>query len=278
MLAWDGDKRVRRRTQSSIAISANSKDWLVLNCSPDIREQIGGIRLLQPDRLRGSPIAAVVLTNGDLDHVGGLLSLREGTPFHLYGSQAVLQTLSDNPVFSVLDDSLVTRNAFAPGVPFSPLDGLCVEAFPVPGKLPLYMEGIRPDTELESEYTVGLEVRDDQGSRLHYIPGCSKLTPALRQRLASSHYVFFDGTLWRDDEMIREGIGTKTGRRMGHMPVSGDDGTIAAFKSLSVKRKILIHINNSNPILVAGSPERRAAEDAGWTIAEDGMEFETCPL
>jgi pyrroloquinoline quinone biosynthesis protein B len=87
--------------------------------------------------------------------------------------------------------------------------------------------------------------------------------------------VFFDGTLWRDDEMIREGIGTKTGRRMGHMPVSGDDGTIVAFKSLPVKRKVLIHINNSNPILVAGSAERRAAEDAGWTIAEDGMEIET---
>jgi pyrroloquinoline quinone biosynthesis protein B len=248
---------------------------MVLNCSPDIREQIGAITLLQPDRLRGSPIAAVVLTNGDLDHIGGLLSLREGTAFQLYGTSAVLQTLTDNPVFSVLNSGPVSRHVFAPGLPFSPLEGLRVEAFTVPGKLPLYMEGSSPDTELESEYTVGLEVSDDQGGRLHYIPGCSKLTPALRNRLSNSSCVFFDGTLWRDDEMIREGIGTKTGRRMGHMPVSGDDGTIVAFKSLPVKRKVLIHINNSNPILVAGSAERRAAEDAGWTIAEDGMEIET---
>jgi pyrroloquinoline quinone biosynthesis protein B len=273
-LFWDGDQRVRRKTQSSIAVSSNGQDWVLLNCSPDIREQIGRTPVLQPKSLRGSPIRAVIVTNGDIDHIGGLLSLREGTPFRLYGTKAVLGTIKENPVFAVLDGAGVEKSAFALNQTFSPLPGLMVEAFTVPGKVPLYMEGKTPDTELQSEYTVGLEIKDETGHRLHYIPGCSKLTPELRQRVEGSDLIFFDGTLWCDDEMIAEGLSQKTGRRMGHMPMSGKDSSLEAFTKIGARRKVYIHINNSNPILVRGTPEEAAVRAAGWDIAEDGMEIE----
>jgi pyrroloquinoline quinone biosynthesis protein B len=273
-LFWDGDPRVRRRTQSGIAVSSNRKDWVLFNCSPDVREQIGRLPALQPKSLRGSPIGAVIVTNGDIDHIGGLLSLREGTPFKLFGTQAVLGTIKENPVFAVLDGAGVQKSAFAPNETFSPLPGLTVEAFTVPGKVPLYMEGAAPNTELQSEYTVGLEIRDETGHRLHYIPGCSKLTPELYKRIEGSDVIFFDGTLWRDDEMIAEGLSQKTGRRMGHMPVSGEGSSLEAFKTIGARRKVYIHINNSNPILVRGTPEEAAVRAAGWDIAEDGMEIE----
>jgi pyrroloquinoline quinone biosynthesis protein B len=252
----------------------SSKKWVLFNCSPDIREQIGSIRALQPTGLRQSPIEAIVLTNADIDHIGGLLSLREGSAFRLFGTRAVLKTIKDNPAFAVLDAEIVRQSAFNTGKAFSPVEGLQVEAFEVPGKVPLYMEGESPNTELESEYTVGLEISDNAGRRLHYIPGCAKITTALRARLDGSDCIFFDGTLWRDDEMIAEGLGTKTGRRMGHLPVSGNEGTLAAFAGIEARRKFLIHINNTNPILVEGSPEARAVEGAGWGIAKDGMEID----
>jgi pyrroloquinoline quinone biosynthesis protein B len=273
-LYWDGDPRVQRRTQSSVAISSNGHEWVLLNCSPDIREQIGRLPPLQPKRLRGSPIGAVIVTNGDIDHVGGLLSLREGTPFHLLGTGAVLGTIEENPIFAVLDGAGVTKTVFAPDETFSPLPGLIVEAFTVPGKVPLYMEGDTPNTELQSEFTVGLDIKDDAGHRLHYIPGCSKLTPEIRKRIEGSDLIFFDGTLWHDDEMIAEGLSQKTGRRMGHMPVSGEGSSLAAFKTIEARRKVYIHINNTNPILVRGTPEEAAVRAAGWDIAEDGMEIE----
>lgn len=273
-LFWNGDPRVRRRTQSSIAVSNNGEEWVLLNCSPDIREQIGALPVLQPKTLRGSPIGAVIVTNGDIDHVGGLLSLREGTPFQLFGTRAVLKTIDGNPVFSVLDGAGVRKSAFAAGERFYPLPGLASEAFMAPGKVPLYMEGETPDTELESEYTVGLEITDNSGHRMHYIPGCSKLTPELRERLEGSDLVFFDGTLWRDNEMIAEGLGHKTGRRMGHMPVSGEAGSLAAFSEVAARRKVYIHINNTNPLLVRGTSEEEAVRAAGWDIAEDCMEIE----
>ncbi len=272
-LYWNGDPRVSRRTQSSIAISANGKDWVLLNCSPDIREQIGQLKQLQPNALRGSPIQAVVLTNGDIDHIGGLLSLREGTAFHLYGTKTVLETIEASPVFSVLDRRVVSISAFAIGERFSPLPDLRIEAFKVPGKVPLYLEGDSPNTELEGEFTVGLEVSDAAGKRLHYVPGCAKLTPELRRQLEGSDCLFFDGTLWRDDEMIAEGLGSKTGKRMGHMPLSGAEGSIEAFTRVNVARKFFIHINNTNPVHIKGSPEERATRNAGWDIAHDGMEI-----
>lgn len=272
-LFWDGDPRVERRTQSGLAVSIDGSRWILLNCSPDIREQIARLDILRPKAgLRGSPIAAVVLTNGDIDHIGGLLSLREATPFAVYATQAVLDTLRANPVFNVLAGAGVSRRAIAVKDAFSPLAGLSLSAIRAPGKLPLYLEGDSPDADLESDYTIGLEIAGDSGRRAFYLPGCARLTPAIVRRLDGADAVFFDGTLWRDDEMIAEGLGRKTGRRMGHMPVSGPDGSLAAFSGLEVGRKVYIHINNTNPMLIDGSPERQAAMSAGWDIAYDGME------
>ena len=151
--------------------------------------------------------------------------------------------------------------------------GVLVEIFPVPGKVPLYMENGEPEIGAETETTIGARVIGRDGASAFYIPGCAFLSPALRERLADAALVLFDGTLWTDDEMIRQGVGQKTGRRMGHISMSGADGSIEALKDLGVTRKVFVHVNNTNPVLIEDSPERRAAEAAGWEIAVDGMEI-----
>ena len=149
--------------------------------------------------------------------------------------------------------------------------GLEAELFAVPGKVPLYLEGDDPDTMSESAGTVGVEITA-QGARMHYIPGCALMTPALRARLAGPACVLFDGTLFTDDEMIRLGAGPKTGRRMGHMPMTGPGSTLEAFAAIPVARRIFVHVNNTNPALLSDSPERAHLAAAGWEVAEDGME------
>jgi pyrroloquinoline quinone biosynthesis protein B len=143
----------------------------------------------------------------------------------------------------------------------------------VPGKVPLYLEGDALEIGAETEDVIGLELRGAAGIRGFFVPACARLTPALGERLDRAARVMFDGTLWSDDEMVRNGTGVKTGARMGHMSVSGPDGTLAAFAGLHVRRKILIHINNTNPILLDDSPERAEVEAAGWEVAYDGMEI-----
>ena len=149
--------------------------------------------------------------------------------------------------------------------------GLTATLFSVPGKVPLYMEGETVETDLVGEQTVGVELKAG-GQTAYYIPGCALLNDALRARLAGASLLFFDGTLWRDDEMVQAGLGNKTGKRMGHMSMSGDDGSIAAFGEMDIGRKVFVHMNNTNPVLRPDSEERRAAEKAGWTIGQDGME------
>jgi len=158
-----------------------------------------------------------------------------------------------------------------PGEKFTLGGGLQASLFMVPGKLPLYLEGEDPETAAESAINVGVEITNGS-KRLAYVPGAASVTPALRERLARTDVILFDGTLNTDDEMIRTGTGTKTGRRMGHMPIDGPDGSLAALEGLPA-RKIFVHINNTNPILVESSPERRRAEAAGWEVAWDGMEI-----
>ena len=152
--------------------------------------------------------------------------------------------------------------------------GLQVTAFAVPGKVALYMENEKagPGFGTQSGDTIGLEIRTDEERRFFYLPACASLSPDLAGRLRGAPLVFFDGTLWQDDEMISMGVGTKTGRRMGHMSIGDDEGSLAAFASLGVQRRIYVHINNTNPILIAGSPERVQVEAAGWEVAYDGME------
>jgi pyrroloquinoline quinone biosynthesis protein B len=258
-------------SQSSLAVSVDGRSWAILNASPDIRSQLGATPALHPTGPRRSPIRAVLLTNGDVDHVAGLLGLREGAPFELFATAAILELLAADPVFAVLDPGLVRRRPVRLGEPFELLPGLAAELFPVPGKVPLYLEGETVATGLEGEQTVGVRLGAGSGSVL-YLPGCARVTHGLAARLDGAAALFFDGTLWEDDEMIREGLGTKTGRRMGHVAMNGLDGSIAALAPLSIGRRVFVHINNSNPVLRPDSAERAAAEAAGWTIAADGME------
>ncbi len=261
--------RIPSLTQSSICASADGTSWAVLNASPDIRTQIAATPELHPRALRHSPIASVLATNGDIDHVAGLLVLREKTPFDLFATAEIHAALADNPLFAALDPDLVARRAAPLNRPFELAPGLTAELFPVPGKVPLYLEGDHVVTDLEGEQTVGVELTAN-GATAFYVPGCARMTPALADRLRGAALVMFDGTVWEDDEMPRAGTGAKTGRRMGHMAMRD---TIAAFASLDVGRKIFVHMNNTNPALDPGSAERAEAEAAGWTVAQDGMEF-----
>lgn len=284
-MAWSRDPRAAPRTQSSLAVSSDGERWILLNASPDLRQQIASIPALQPranEAFRNSPIKAVVLTNADVDHVAGLLSLRERQAFTLYATNRVLSILAANTIFNVLDPAYVARRELRLGEPMPVSDtagdlGLAVEPFTVPGKVALYLErqdgspahGTRPGD------TIGLEVREPAtGRAFFYIPGCASVDAVLAQRLRGAALVFFDGTLYTDDELITQGLSDKTGQRMGHISMAGADGSIAAFGVLGVARRIYVHMNTSNPALIEGSLERTLVERAGWEIAADGMDVE----
>jgi pyrroloquinoline quinone biosynthesis protein B len=279
--ARSGDPGAPSRTQSSLAVSADGERWLLLNASPDLRQQIGSSPALHPRRgARHSPIAGVVLSNGDVDHVAGLLTLRENQALAVYASERVQTVLRDNAVFNVLNPAIVARRVLSLDQPVDIADsqgspiGLRVTAFAVPGKVALYMENEKagPGLGTQSGDTIGLEIQVDERRRFFYLPACAALSPDLSARLRGAPLLFFDGTLWQDDEMISMGVGSKTGRRMGHMSISGEDGSLAALAALGIQRRIYVHINNTNPILIAGSPERLQVEAAGWEVAYDGME------
>jgi pyrroloquinoline quinone biosynthesis protein B len=273
--AWQRDPAAAWRTQCSVALSADRDRWTLLNASPDLRQQILATPALHPRRgPRHSPIVSVVLTNGDVDHVAGLLSLREGQRFTLYATGAILAVLESNPIFNVLNPEFVLRRRLILEQPVELECGVTIVPFAVPGKVPLYLEGDALEIGAETEDVIGLELRVEKSESAFFIPGCAHVTPALADRLRGAALVLFDGTLWTDDEMIRSETGVKTGARMGHMSVSGPDGTLAAFASLDVRRKVLIHINNTNPILLDDSAERAAVQAAGWEVAYDGMEIE----
>ncbi len=263
-------------TQSSLAVSADGASWAVLNASPDIRAQIMALPQLQPRDpasfgLRDTPISAVLLTNGDIDHVAGLLTMREKQRYNLFMTAGIAEVLDANPIFEAVDRDLVPRRTVALDAPFELIPGIEATLFAVPGKVPLYMEGETVDTDLVGEQTVG--VRLSAGGRtIYYVPGCAAMPDWLADRLRGAELVFFDGTVFHDDEMIREGVGQKTGKRMGHMAMAGPEGSMAAFEGLGVKRKIYVHINNTNPVWRPDSDERRIVGEAGWEVAHDGME------
>jgi pyrroloquinoline quinone biosynthesis protein B len=271
-LAWEGDPRVRPRTQASLAVSTDGRDWVLLNASPDLRAQIQGTPALRPRGMpRGSPISAVVLTGAEVDQVAGLLTLRERGGFAVYATAETLTAIEDNPIFDVLATDVVHRQPVALAQAFALPNGLQAELFAVPGKAPLYLETDDPELAAETGVNVGAEIISD-GVRLVYVPGAAAITQPLLERLRRANVVLFDGTLFDDREMIVSGTGTKTGRRMGHMPLDGADGTLAQLSGLS-GRRILTHINNTNPILVDGSPQRLKVEAAGFEVAQDGMEI-----
>jgi pyrroloquinoline quinone biosynthesis protein B len=278
-----GDPAARPASQASIAASVDGERWLLVNAAPDLRQQIEANPVLWPQEgLRSSPIHAVVLTNADVDAVMGLLHLREGTAFAIHAHPNVLAMLDLNPIFGVLHPELVTRQAMLPEAAFEPVDregrglGVAVRPFLAPGKVPLYAEeaagGALDRAALRGD-AVGLEL-EAGGRRVVYLANCARVTAELRRRIDGADVLFMDGTLWRDDEMIAMGVGTKTAARMGHVAMSGPEGAIAALEGVGVGRRLFIHVNNTNPALLADSIERRTLESAGWKVAQDGMELE----
>ena len=269
-------------TQASLAISADQHHWFLINASPDLRQQLIATPQLHPaeGQLRHSPIVGVILTNGEIDAVAGLLSMREGSPFTVYAHAKVLETLKSNSVFNVLSEKNVKRQSieidqpFEPALPDGSRCGIEILPFAVTGKSAWYLEG-GPRAEDAAGDTLGLRITDKAtGKYFFFLAACARVTDDLRSRIEGAPLVFFDGTVWRDDELIAAGLSHKTGQAMGHIAMSGELGAIAALKGLGIGKKVFLHINNSNPAWLHDSEERKAAEKAGWQVPRDGTEIE----
>jgi len=257
--------------------------WFLVNASPDLRQQLIATPQLhpKPGALRHSPIAGVILTNGEVDAVAGLLSMREGSPFTLYAHERVLAILRSNSIFNVLGENNVKRRpiemdvVFEPALPDGAPSGMEILPFAVPGKGAWYLEGkAHPAGGDGAGDTLGLRILDkSSGKYFYFLAACARVTDDLKSRLAGAALVFFDGTVWRDDELIAAGLGAKTGQGMGHISMSGDHGAIESLAGLDIGKKMFLHINNSNPALLRGSNERKVAEAAGWHIPADGTEI-----
>jgi len=272
--ARKGTAGARPRTQESIAVSSDGDSWFLINVSPEIRAQIESCPALTPRAPRHSPIAGLVLTNGDLDHCLGLLSLRESHPLVVHATEAVREGFTTGNVL------YRTLERFPGQVTWAPLaldreqplgdTGLFVTAIPTPGKPPLHLTGIRAPS---AEDNIGLLIRDARsGGRLAYFSGVAGPSEAVAQALARADVFFFDGTFWSSDELIAAGLGTRRAEDMSHWPVGGPEGSLA-FLARQRGRRILIHVNNTNPILRDDGAERQALTAAGIEVAADGLEL-----
>jgi pyrroloquinoline quinone biosynthesis protein B len=260
------------RTQSSVAVSADRRRWFLINAAPDVRTQIEAFPGLHPHGDRDTPLQAVLLTDAELDHTLGLLLLREAGGVTLHATPAVQKILYDGSgVLRTLERYCpVDWRAVTPGVDTTLADGLRYRAFDVPTT-----KRDRFGTGTDHGRVVGYRLTDERsGGTLVYLPGVQALTPALRAEIAGCTCLLIDGTCWRDDELVRLGLAGKTSREMGHLPIDGPDGSLAQLSSLGIARTIYVHMNNTNPVLLDGTPERRAVEDRGMEVAVDGLEVE----
>jgi pyrroloquinoline quinone biosynthesis protein B len=268
-----GDPRVRPRTQDGLAFSVDDVRWHLVNASPDLLRQIEQTPALHPRSARHSPIRSIVLTNGDLDHVLGLFSLRESWPLVLYATDAVRRGLEEgNVIFRTLQrfPGQVTWRRLSLGAEVELEAGLVVEARPAPGKLPVHLMGI---AQPSPEDNVSLWIRDTRSGTRVAVATATSSADGTEEAFRDADCVFFDGTFWSSDELARLGLGTARAEDMAHLPIGGPGGSLERLGGLRVPRKVFTHINNSNPILVDGSPEQKAVRDAGWEIAFDGMEL-----
>ncbi|UJR83227.1 pyrroloquinoline quinone biosynthesis protein PqqB [Sandaracinus amylolyticus] len=262
-----GTIRATPRTQESIAVSANGEHWILVNASPDVRAQIESFPPLHPRPPRRTPIAAVVLTNADLDHCLGLLTMREGTRLSVLATETVRRAfVEDNVLCRALDR--IEWVSLVPGATRE-IAGLSIEAFSVPGKPPRYREGL---TRPSDDDNVGL-LLGEGGRLLGYASSVRAWSDGLSLALSRAACVLVDGTFWSDDELIRLGCSTRRARDMGHLPIGGEDGLLRSARGVESARRIFIHVNNTNPILVETSPERAEVSAAGWEVAWDGMEI-----
>jgi pyrroloquinoline quinone biosynthesis protein B len=265
--------RARPRTQSSLAVCGDEGPWFLVNASPDARQQLEALTPGQVDGVRAPPVAGVLLTDAEIDHTAGLLLLRESaTPVRVFGAEGVELALTRGyPVLAMLDSYCGAEwQTLEPGRP-TPLEGssLAVEPFAVGGDAPRYMS--RSGLELEAS---GFVFRDRlSGGVVTYAPGLARLDDDVLTRFAASDLVLVDGTFWRDDELARLGISARSAHDMGHVPLSGPGGTLEPLARLERPRVVLVHINNTNPILLEDSPERQAVLGAGVEVSYDGLEI-----
>ncbi|MCW0214787.1 MAG: pyrroloquinoline quinone biosynthesis protein PqqB, partial [Pseudonocardia sp.] len=260
------------RTQSSVAVSADHRRWFLINASPDVRGQIEAFPALRPQGARATPLEAVLLTDAELDHTLGLLLLREARALRLFTTPAVHATLCNgSAVLRTLERFCpVEWREVVPGVGFRLGEGLSCRAFDVPTT-----KWSRFGPGLDHGRVVGYRITDERGGgALVYLPGMQALTSELRAEIEGCACLLVDGTCWDDDELVRLGLAGRTSREMGHLPVGGPDGSLAQLSSLEVGRTIYVHMNNTNPILLADTPERRIVEDNGMEVAMDGLEVQ----
>jgi pyrroloquinoline quinone biosynthesis protein B len=266
----EGSRPARPRTQSSVAVSVDHRRWSLLNASPDIRGQIEAFPPLHPGESRATPLRAVLLTDAELDHTIGLLLLREAQALEVHATPAVHETLRHGTaVLATLERYCrVDWHPVTPGVDVSLGDGLSYRAFDVPTT-----KRARFGAGTEQGRVVGYRLTDEHSGRAAvYLPGVQRLTPEVRAQLDDCACLLVDGTCWDDDELIRLGLAAKTAAEMGHLSVGGPDGSLELLSGLPIERKIYIHINNTNPILLEDSPERRTVTDRGMEVAVDGLE------
>ena len=269
--------QIRPLTQSSIAVRAKEGAWFLVNASPDVRQQLEKLRAGSSYTIRSSPIAGVLLTDAEIDHTCGLMILRESEqPLEVYGTATVKRALSEGfPILPTLANYCgVNWSVVQPNTSLSLTNGdsaqLEVEVFPLSNKPPKYMKSSHDEV-----WATGLTFRDPvTGGVLTYAPVLSELTDSLRERFESSDCILVDGTFWLDDELSSLGISTRSAKMMGHMPLGGSDGSLPQLKMLKRPRKILIHINNTNPIHQPDSEERRSVEEAGLEVGYDGLTIE----
>lgn len=279
-----GTFRGKARTQAQVAISADGQSWFLLGASPDLRAQIEGAPELHPrNGIRQSPIAGAVFLNADVDHVFGLLLMRELQPLCAYATPSVRRLVSeDNSMFAMMRRVLgqLTWKEFSPGVAFSLAgpagndSGLRCRAISLATHFPAYVSESRRTSLNSGEASLGVIIESAAGKRIAYMPAVPQIDDSLLQELDTAGVLLFDGTFWSDDELIRVQGSGQTARQMGHVPVSSKDGSLAKLAGLRSPRKIYMHINNTNPILNETGTEYRQVRDAGWEIAEDGWQFE----
>jgi pyrroloquinoline quinone biosynthesis protein B len=276
-----GTGRVRTRTQSSVAVSADGHHWFLLNASPDIRSQIESAPALQPaaDKARNSPIEAVLLTNADLDHTLGLLLLREGETLRVHATASVQRSLTKGLSLPPTLAAFCGIRWGRPPVKPSPLrrrdgtgSGLLYHGVALAGRPPRFARG---NSSRVPGHVIGYRITDEQtGGRLLFLPDVAVLDHGVARLLPECEALLFDGTFWSDKEMQQRGASTRSAASMGHLPISGARGSLKVLAGIKVNHKIYVHINNTNPILFEDSPERHAVVAAGCTVGHDGMEIE----
>ncbi|MFA3128724.1 pyrroloquinoline quinone biosynthesis protein PqqB [Acinetobacter oleivorans] len=273
-----GSIQAKARTQSSIAVSENGTDWVLLNASPDIRQQLFEFKAAQPARkLRDTGITSVILMDSQLDHTTGLLTLREGCPMNVWCTEMVHQDLTSGfPVFNMLKH----WNGGLQYHEINPKQAFKIDGFENLEFLPLIIKSAAPPysphrNDPHDGDNIALIIKDHKTQKqLFYAPGLGKIDDQIMQIMQSSDCVMIDGTLWTDDEMQQTGVGTKTGREMGHLYISGEGGSLSYLNQLSTPKKVLIHINNTNPILNENSSQFAELKANGVEVAYDGMQIE----